>query len=220
MLYACACDILYVTSLFEKIHPRKENKKMKKLSVLIALALCITIGGVYAAWTYATGNVTNNTNLSDISVGMEVEKNSSKGTLTAEFSQTPNFSVEPDTGNVPKLQNNDTDVKLVITFTPDDAAEPDVKTHGIDVTVTLSASGFGQYNSGTDVISVKTAQIDISKGDWTVSDGVLTYEITSDTIIGCLSVDNTKALTTATEAETFRAAVTSGKITINISANE
>lgn len=25
---------------------------MKKLSVLIALVLCVTIGGVYAAWTY------------------------------------------------------------------------------------------------------------------------------------------------------------------------
>ena len=29
---------------------------MKKLSVLIASLLCVTIGGVYATWYYATSN--------------------------------------------------------------------------------------------------------------------------------------------------------------------
>ena len=29
---------------------------MKKLSLLISLILCVTIGGVYAAWTYAGSN--------------------------------------------------------------------------------------------------------------------------------------------------------------------
>ena len=29
---------------------------MKRLSILIALMLCVTIGGVYATWTYAGTN--------------------------------------------------------------------------------------------------------------------------------------------------------------------
>lgn len=41
---------------------------MKKLSTLIALILCITIGGVYASWSYATSNVINSqeTNFSNV----------------------------------------------------------------------------------------------------------------------------------------------------------
>ena len=32
---------------------------MKKLSVLIAMILCVTIGGVYATWTYAGQKVSD-----------------------------------------------------------------------------------------------------------------------------------------------------------------
>ncbi|MBR1983634.1 MAG: hypothetical protein IKA12_02990 [Clostridia bacterium] len=41
---------------------------MKKLSTLIALILCITIGGVYASWSYATSNIINSqeTNFSNV----------------------------------------------------------------------------------------------------------------------------------------------------------
>lgn len=30
---------------------------MKKLSLLVALILCVTIGGVYATWTYAGNEI-------------------------------------------------------------------------------------------------------------------------------------------------------------------
>jgi len=64
---------------------------MKKLTLLVALILCVTIGGVYAAWTY-TGN-TMGTASRSLSHGM--------ATATTE-------------GNVGlyKIEHNDIDIKI------------------------------------------------------------------------------------------------------------
>lgn len=55
---------------------------MKKLSVLIALVLCVTIGGVYAAWNYAQGNTASVEITREINMA-QVNTNSNKGTISA-----------------------------------------------------------------------------------------------------------------------------------------
>lgn len=192
---------------------------MKKLSVLIALALCLTIGGAYAAWTFATGNVTDIT-VSNIGIGMEVEETGSKGTLSATF--TPNYTVEPGVDNKPFLQDNTTDGNdLVITFTPDVNAEQSVKDDAIAIKIVLTIETAFSSGDVTDAITLgdtSSMVIDPGVGDskWTKNGNSFTVTIDSSKIMGWLVVDDSKALTTVAEAEAFKAAVEAGKLTITV----
>lgn len=88
---------------------------MKKLSLIVALAVVLTIGGVFAAWSYpsdtpdfATGNVTVGIELGD-SLG-------AKGSVTASVQ---GFKIEPtatDGTNYKAILSDDT--KVVLQFTP------------------------------------------------------------------------------------------------------
>ncbi|MBQ7236428.1 MAG: hypothetical protein IJX03_04665 [Clostridia bacterium] len=63
-------------------------KFMKKLSVIISLALVITIGGVFAAWNYSNGTATGITTtraLDMASITTTVEK----GKITANSTDDP-----------------------------------------------------------------------------------------------------------------------------------
>ena len=66
---------------------------MKKLSMLIAMILCVTIGGVYAAWVYPNANATVDKDVS-VGVGLNVESSGAIGSFTVHFDGTP-FAVEP-----------------------------------------------------------------------------------------------------------------------------
>ena len=55
---------------------------MKKLSVLIALVLCVTIGGVYAAWNYSQGTTASVDVSREINMA-QVVTSGNKGTITA-----------------------------------------------------------------------------------------------------------------------------------------
>ena len=48
----------------------------KKLSMLAALALCTTIGGVYAAWIYSTDSIPSGYGVSNLAIaGVDYEGN-------------------------------------------------------------------------------------------------------------------------------------------------
>ncbi len=107
---------------------------MKKISVLIALIVCVTIGGVYAAWTYTGSTVSS------------VDRTISHGMTTA--------STDGDVG-ILKVVSNTVDVvidqtavgdytaKLVITgqitvsFTPNPGAPDEVVNNAIEAKATL-----------------------------------------------------------------------------------
>ena len=107
---------------------------MKKISVLITLILCVTIGGVYAAWAYTGSTVSS------------VDRTVSHGLTTA--------TTDGDVG-ILEVVHNDVDVsidqtaegnylaKLVITgsitvkFTPNAGAPTDVVNNAISAKATL-----------------------------------------------------------------------------------
>ena len=107
---------------------------MKKISVLITLILCVTIGGVYAAWAYTGTNVS------------AVDQTVSHGMTTA--------TTESDVGVLEVVSNNvavsidqtavgNYHAKLVITgsitvkFTPNLGAPTDVVNNAISAKATL-----------------------------------------------------------------------------------
>ena len=201
---------------------------MKKLSVLIALALCLTITGAYAAWSFATGAVAD-AKVENIKIGMHIEDNQdAMGKLTATFS--PEYLVEPDTGNVPKLHNNNPAKVLTITFTTDADAEKSVKDNGIavDVSIAVSKAFTGTANeiTKTTVITAKAENgVTIERGtsNWSRVENVdgsvtFTATVSSDVILSWLQVDGT-AVTDLKTAQALKAAVEAGELTITITPN-
>lgn len=207
---------------------------MRKLSVLIALALCLTIGGAYAAWSFATDNVTDAT-VTNIGIGMEVEETGSKGTLAATFTGY-SYEVVPGVGNVPTLQNNATDANLVITFTTNANAEESVKANGIAVEVSIDVTdgdpftGTAHEIEKTNVLGAKTTNgITINAGTGTGAwdnrtenlDGTVTFTktITSNTVMSWIEIKNNAPLTDVKNAEAFETAVKAGSFTITVTSN-
>lgn len=174
---------------------------MKKISVLIALILCVTIGGVYAAWIY-TG--------STVSVA---ERTVSHGMATA--------TTEGDVG-ILKVVHNDADIKidqtavgnylanLVITgsitvsFTPNPGAPDNVVENAVPAQCILSLGNIdANLYDGKPIYSVTGAGIDIvwEKQD----DGTFTGNVTAAQIDSVLDLGDVFELDTHAKWTAFHA---------------
>ena len=110
-------------------------KNVKRLSVLVALILCVTVGGVYATWTYAqSSGVTEN-----INKGVSLSPYETSGTLGIYTVDPSEFLILIDQTAVgdytPKLDlslaSPDVDGTLNFKFTPNNTASDEIKTNGI-----------------------------------------------------------------------------------------
>lgn len=110
---------------------------MKKLSVLIALALVLTIGGAYATWTYANGAVTLPNQSENVGISMGT-KDYSGSVGSVAVTTLPSFVVEPVADKSDYHTNLEGSGNLVLTFTPDDHASDDIKTGGSPVKVKIT----------------------------------------------------------------------------------
>ena len=141
---------------------------MRKLSILIALILCVTIGGVYATWTYPGNSIGN--------VSQDIGNNMAAVTFEGAYGE---YNVQSNTLAlvIDKAANSyDTELKyegsLVFTFTPHD---------NIDGTQLAAALGATVSVTGADLDLAKYEGNDIwqlaatpsftlnaaNNGDWT-----------------------------------------------------
>lgn len=108
---------------------------MKKLSVLIALALVLTIGGAYATWSFVSGDIQDENSSSIISM----EETSNAGAIGAySFENTLVFKVDSDGSLNTKLVATGS---LKIIFTPAASAPDAYKTGATPSTLTISVAG-------------------------------------------------------------------------------
>lgn len=133
---------------------------MKKLSALIALVLCVTIGGVYATWNYSR-NVVDSKQAS-ATVVVTGTQSSTKGTIS--ITSAPKRVVIDDTNGDLKAElffgdinsdsqpvNCDKDGVVRIVFEPASiGADADVFEHGIKMQWTLTASSVGTFDIDGD----------------------------------------------------------------------
>ena len=207
-------------------------KFMKKLSVIISLALVITIGGVFAAWNYSNGTATGITTtraLDMASITTTVEKgkitaNSTGMTLIVDDDK----SVNPQTGTSFKAVLVGTG-SINVTFTPDGSADPTVKQNGIHMIATVTVSKDAdatQWKADDAVNDEDKTLVDIlapnTEGNANVIDLGTTKsaEILADTIISALLFCGGKPviLDTYQKNQEFKAAMS--KYTINITISE
>ena len=210
---------------------------MKKLSVLIALVLCVTIGGVYAAWNYSQGN-TASVNVSREINMAQVVTNGIKGTITATPQNNFAFLVDDIANDTPNGDGTYTDEKykavlvgtgdILINFTANPGADQATKDNGIKMiaTVTLSTNSqdglkYTDPHTSSDVvpIAVKAGGNKIVLND-TDEDGQpnITRQatITAEQIVSCLELANV-ILDTKAENDNFHTALKDYTIVITIS---
>lgn len=117
---------------------------MKRLSALIALALVVTIGGVFAAWHYNRGQVS--LEISRSATMASIQSDSSKGTIAIDQSANNNQ------GNTLKFLVDDVDTidwkaalvpsgSVYVKFTPAANADATVQANGIAMKATVTITG-------------------------------------------------------------------------------
>ncbi len=167
---------------------------MKKISSIIALALVITIGGVFAAWHYSTGTIdflSAGPGLQMTSV--EVHSDTAEGVIDQISAHTFSFRVDDkhdyltndgDDGTVPTDADKYVAILTAtgswqIQFTPNEHASIDVQ-NGVPLLVTVTVEGNSQYD-GKVLLTEKTGA-----NSFVIDETLGVITINSDDILDCL----------------------------------
>lgn len=178
---------------------------MKKLSVLVALILCVTIGGVYATWNYAQGNVSSTTKYFDAgTVITDKVVDTAKGTINVD---TSNLKITIDDANNDFNGEMEISGSVSVTFTPNTGADETVASNGIALQYSLGTTSNYTYD-GNDIFTVKSDVQTLGTGK--------VFTIQADALAALIEL-NVVHLPTVEEYQAFKDALHSGAISITVS---
>ncbi len=196
---------------------------MKKLSVLIALMLCVTIGGVYATWSYtASEDIYDAFAEAKVTIADAVSLGSN-----GEYKIESNLVLTVDQANddheaeLVFSSNNGQDIFLKVTFTPNKDAPQSIKDNAISselyfgttTTMQYKMDADGNYSeTGTakDIFTFTNASDGVFSPNvtWTKDpDGVFTYTLNETALKGVISLSQIFKLDTKGEHDAFRTAL-------------
>ncbi len=210
---------------------------MKKFSLLIALMLCVTIGGVYATWSYAgTNDIADAYAEAKVTITDAVLAGAN-GTYTIES----NLVLSVDQANEDHeaelvFDSNDSNpIFLKVTFTPSDFAPQEIKSNAVpselyfgtttDMKYVMDAEGNYDANGTAKEIFTFANKSDNNFSEnitWDPqADGTFTYTMDEAALKTQIQLSQTFVLDTKTEHDAFRAAlagniiarVTDGEVT-------
>ena len=192
---------------------------MKKLTLLIALCMLLTIGGVYATWTY-----TQNTDVADEAVNMtlnlaDVAYSGSYGTYKVDVTGL-SLIIDPKAGTTHTTALYATG-NIVITFTPNSVAPADIKENGVASTYSFSLANTNwkfraqDQDQEQDIIKVNhTEKHDIV---WTSNgDGTFSFTISAEDFMKHVSLTEFE-LDTKIKYDAYNAVLGTGSIVISVS---
>ncbi len=192
-------------------------KLMKKLSILIALCLCLTISGVYATWVYSKSN-----DVMDQAPYLSV--NLTEATSTGTYgdyhvdSTGLTMVIDPVTDGSHEAALKITG-SIVITFEPNKYAPTEVRENGVPTTITFGTTvnqADWKFN-GTQIFVVDTTAISLSDWGTINSDGKFVYEINADTLASYLKITPGIVLDTKADYDAFNIVLGQGRLQITIS---
>ena len=126
---------------------------MKRLAAIMAGALLTTVGGVYAQFTYAQGDVTEQVISAQKKLAEAVGSETKKGTINV----TGNFLVSIDDTDKNLITETTITDTLKVSFTPAaQGADADVRDHGIQLKMTIVIGGTNKYDNKA-LFALKTA---------------------------------------------------------------
>lgn len=197
---------------------------MKKLSTIIALALVITIGSVFAAWHYSTGKV------DQLGIGpglqmtsVEIHSESAMGVISQVEAHNFTFRVDDkydyltnDGDDNTNPTESDRYLAILVTtgqwkikFTPDEHADNETK-NGVDLLVTVTVTAGDKYDGKT--ILTEKAGANTFVIDETLED----ITITSAQIQNCLDFVDGVVLDTPEKNTAFSTALSKYLINITV----
>ena len=186
---------------------------MKKLSLLIVLCMLLTIGGVYATWTY-----TQNTDVADEAVNMnlnltDVAYSGSYGTYKVDVSGL-SLSIDPKAGTTHTTALYATG-NIIVTFTPNSVAPADVKENGVKTTYAFTLANPNWKYEDKDIVTVNhTEKHNIS---WTDNgDGTFSFTISAEDFMNHVALTEFK-LDTKVKYDAYNAVLGTGSIVITVS---
>ena len=201
-----------------------EETSMKKLSILIALLLCVTITGVYAVWTYAgTEDIADAFAEAKVTIA-DVELAGANGTYKIESNLV--LTVEQaNSDHEAELvfgSNNDQPIFLKVTFTPATNAPQTIKDNAVPSELYFTTTTAMEYkmdaNGNYSATGTPTSIFTFSNpGDgelnniftWNAeSDGTFTYTLNEADLVSMISLSQTFVLDTKAEHDAFRVALT------------
>ena len=200
---------------------------MKKLTVLLALMLVVTIGGVYATWSYAgTNDIADSFAEAKVTI-TDAVLTGANGTYTIESNLVLSIDQKNDNHETELIysSNDGQPIYLKVTFTPaanapqeiKNAAVPSELYFGTTTTMTYSIDADGDYDANgtaTEIFKFKNkSDGNFSKNfDWTPeSNGTFTYTLDEAALKEEIQLSQTFVLDTKAEHDQFRAAL-SGNI--------
>lgn len=181
---------------------------MKRLAAIMAGALLTTVGGVYAQFTYAQGDVEQ----AEISMQKNLATaatNTEKGTINV----AGDFLVSIDDTNNDLMTETTISGNLTISFTPAQGADADVRDNGIPLKMTIVIGGTNEYDNKA-LFALKTAYTEsgvLLNGGNKVKD-----EITVN-LSNYISWKQEFTLSTMAEYEAFQTAFEGTTITVTVS---
>ena len=161
-----------------------------KLALLALLSTIVTVGGVYATWTFAEGNTTAaNTTVNVAMTGVNAE--TEKGTLSVTVMNNGGFTLAVDDANNDHLPDILKTGVITVTFTPSASASDAIKENGIDVKCVFSykakdgaanapASLEAWTYEGTQIFNIENTEanpIHLDNEDASYANGVFTWTI-------------------------------------------
>ncbi len=182
---------------------------MKKLSLLIALALILSIGGVYATWNYAQGDAV------DVSAYLDrrtmitdaVVDATPKGTIAVD---TSNFSLTIDDDNNDHVAELIKDGWIDITFTPSAGADAGVAANGIALQYVLSCTGGSFEYNGNHIFTYSSDPVILNDRNATKSVRIEAGDID-------IALNGSISLPTVADYEAFKRALHSGSLIFTVS---
>jgi hypothetical protein len=196
---------------------------MKKLSLLMALMLLVTVSGVYAAWTYAgTNDIADAFAEAKVTIA-DVELTGANGTYKIESNLVLSID-QANTNHEAKLvfaSNNDQAIYLKVTFTPAENAPEDIKKgavpselyFGLTTPMQYKMDDKGNYSATGTAVDIFTFA-NPGDGDlnnifeWTKEDnGTFTYTLDQAALEAQIALSQTFKLDTKAEHDAFREAL-------------
>lgn len=193
---------------------------MKKLSLLLALAMILTTSGVYAVWTF-----TQSTDIMDINTTSVIDMTNATtiGTYgTYEFDNNLVMTIDPkeNTTHTTALYITGT---LTIKFTPNTFAPVDIREYGVESFFTHELTNNAWKYGETYIMTIDSEQHVIAPSNsssaikWTKnSDGSFSYTFTADEIASHIQLAEI-ILDTKAEYDEYDNVLSQGQIRFHIS---
>ena len=187
---------------------------MKRLGAIIAIALVLTIGGVYATFNYAQGLTGDQTATLTKTLG-DAETTNAKGTISV---NTEDFSIVVDDTNGDLQTETTASGSIKVKFEASQGADAAVRDNGIKLKLVITIEGTNKYGN-KDIFTLTDAYTTAcnGKGYIVLNDGnEVSGEITVD-ISGYIAAANNFDLPTLDDYNAFSTAFDATHIKVTVS---